>query len=98
MKVLRTTLFWLHLACGVSAGIVILVMSATGALLAFKPQIVRLIDHDVRVVEPLPSEFRAGFRELLVSALGSSPGARLASVTVDAEPSASVAVAFDQGG
>jgi hypothetical protein len=44
MKAFRTALFWLHLAAGVAAGLVILVMSVTGALLALKPQIVNRIE------------------------------------------------------
>ena len=52
MKRLRSLLFWCHLTAGVVAGLVILIMSATGALLAFKPQIQRLVDREVRVVQP----------------------------------------------
>jgi uncharacterized iron-regulated membrane protein len=40
----RTLLFWCHLPAGVLGGVVILVMSATGALLALKPQILNRID------------------------------------------------------
>jgi uncharacterized iron-regulated membrane protein len=98
MKALRTFLFWMHLACGVTAGLVILVMSATGALLAFKPQISRAIDHDVRVVRPLPGQSRAGMHALLTRAVEFAPGARPTTVTVEADPSASVAVSLDQGG
>ena len=39
MKRFRTIVFWIHLAAGVTAGVVILVMSVTGALLALKPQV-----------------------------------------------------------
>jgi uncharacterized iron-regulated membrane protein len=39
MKVVRTTVFWLHLAIGCMAGLVILAMSVTGILLAFERQI-----------------------------------------------------------
>jgi len=97
MKTLRTFLFWMHLACGVIAGLVILVMSATGALLAFKPQISRSIDHDVRVVQAPPEQSRASMYELLTRVAESTPGARLTAVTVDADPSAAVAVSLDQG-
>ena len=34
----RKTVFWLHLACGVSAGIVVLMMSATGVVLTYERQ------------------------------------------------------------
>jgi uncharacterized iron-regulated membrane protein len=36
MKWLRRILFWLHLAAGVTAGLVILVMSVTGVILSFE--------------------------------------------------------------
>src|SRR5262245_17938188 len=98
MKPLRTFLFWIHLASGVTAGLVILVMSATGALLAFKPQISRVIDHDVRVVQPPPGQSRASMHDVLTRVVEASPGARPASVIVDADPKASVAVSLDQGG
>ncbi len=39
MKAVRTSIFWLHLAVGCIAGLVILVMSVTGVLLAFERQI-----------------------------------------------------------
>ena len=32
----RRTLFWAHLSCGVAAGLLILLMSATGVLLAYE--------------------------------------------------------------
>ena len=39
MRIARTIFFWLHLVSGISAGLVILVMSLTGFLLAFERQI-----------------------------------------------------------
>lgn len=42
MKAIRTVLFWIHLAIGLSAGLVIGVMSLTGLLLSLEPQILTL--------------------------------------------------------
>lgn len=39
MKAVRTTIFWLHLSLGCAIGLVVLVMSVTGILLAFERQI-----------------------------------------------------------
>lgn len=39
MRMIRTAVFWLHLAIGCAVGLVILVMSVTGVLLAFERQI-----------------------------------------------------------
>ena len=40
----RSILFWLHLVCGVSAGVVILIMSVTGVLLTYQRQITAWAD------------------------------------------------------
>src|SRR5882757_7544518 len=44
MKSVRSFVFWLHLAAGCTAGVVILVMSVTGILLAFERQINNWMD------------------------------------------------------
>jgi uncharacterized iron-regulated membrane protein len=46
--VIRKSLFWLHLACGVSTGVIIFVMSFTGAALALQPQILAVGSHPGR--------------------------------------------------
>ncbi|GJM14177.1 MAG: hypothetical protein DHS20C12_25800 [Pseudohongiella sp.] len=35
----RKTIFWIHLACGISAGVVVLMMSVTGVILTYERQI-----------------------------------------------------------
>jgi uncharacterized iron-regulated membrane protein len=49
---LRRVLFWVHLAAGVTCGLVIVVMSFTGALLALQPQILLWAERDLRTVQP----------------------------------------------
>lgn len=44
MKTLRKSVFWLHLAVGLVAGILVPVMSVTGTLMAFERQITQLAD------------------------------------------------------
>jgi uncharacterized iron-regulated membrane protein len=44
MKLFRTLIFWLHLATGVTAGVVVLIMSVTGVLLTYEKQITRWAD------------------------------------------------------
>jgi uncharacterized iron-regulated membrane protein len=48
-------LFWTHLVAGVLSGIVVFIMSFTGAAIAFQPQILLWAERDIRRVEP-PSE------------------------------------------
>jgi uncharacterized iron-regulated membrane protein len=45
----RRALFWLHLSAGVIAGIVILVLSVTGACLAYERQVIAFVDRAQRV-------------------------------------------------
>jgi len=54
----RKLLFYLHLATGSLAGVVILIMSVTGVLLAYQRQIVPWVDRDVRSVASEPGEAR----------------------------------------
>jgi uncharacterized iron-regulated membrane protein len=44
MKLFRTLIFWLHLVTGVTVGVVVLIMSVTGALLTYEKQITRWAD------------------------------------------------------
>ena len=48
MKI-RTVFFWAHLIGGVTAGIVILIMSLTGALLTYERQLIEWSDRAFRV-------------------------------------------------
>jgi uncharacterized iron-regulated membrane protein len=48
MTRLRPVLFWMHFTAGAIAGGVVMVMSTTGVLLAFKPQVVAFVDRGVR--------------------------------------------------
>ena len=38
MQTFRRILFWCHLCCGVTAGVIVLVMSVTGVLLTYQRQ------------------------------------------------------------
>jgi uncharacterized iron-regulated membrane protein len=98
MKRLRSIVFWLHLAAGVAAGVIILVMSATGALLALKPQILNAVEKDARFVTPPVAGSRLGLGALLASVQRARPDARPATVTLQADPAAAAAVALGRDG
>jgi len=94
MRQLRTILFWIHLAAGTAAGLVILIMSFTGAVLAMKPQIVKAIDRRVRIVAPR-DQARVPASAIVAAARAAKPGAAAVSVTVDRDPAASTAVGLE---
>jgi uncharacterized iron-regulated membrane protein len=96
MKQLRTVFFWIHLAAGAAAGLVILIMSFTGVVLAMKPQIVKAIDKRMRIVEPRDQP-RVAASALVAAARTAKPDAAPVSLTVDRDPAGSAAVALEGG-
>jgi uncharacterized iron-regulated membrane protein len=52
---IRKTFFWLHLVAGITAGLFIFIMAATGVILSFERQITEFLDRDIRSVSA-PSE------------------------------------------
>ena len=99
MKPLRRVLFWTHLAAGTIAGVVILVMSATGALLALKPQILAAIEADVRVVQPPAADApRLSVQTLLDRARESGSRAQPTAITLQADRTQAAAIALGRDG
>ena len=64
MPTFRKTIFWLHLICGVAAGLVVFIMSATGVILTYEKQLARWAD-GFEVRPPSPDSRRLGPTELL---------------------------------
>ena len=67
MVVFRSIVFWLHLACGVVAGLVVFTMSITGVALTYEKQILHSAD-GFRAAPPTPDASRLGVRALLEEA------------------------------
>jgi uncharacterized iron-regulated membrane protein len=83
MKLFRKVLFWSHLAVGVIAGLVILIMSVTGVLLTYERQITYWADtRNYQVAPPSPEATRLSVEALLAKTREAQPGAAIATVTV----------------
>ncbi len=97
MTVLRRIVFWLHLLTGAMAGLVILVMTVTGVLLAFEPQIVDVSERHLRTVPlPAPDARRLPLDDLVARARATRNDASPTTVVLRREPGAVVRVAFDR--
>jgi uncharacterized iron-regulated membrane protein len=95
----RKVLFWSHLCAGVVGGIVILIMSITGALLTFEQTILRAVERDQRLVElPAAGVGRVSIETVLAAARSAVPDAQPMSVTFEANPRSSVAVGLGLSG
>lgn len=97
MKVFREVIFWLHLAAGLTAGVVIFIMCVTGALLAFERQTIEWAERDVRYVA-VSSEPRLGAAEVLAKVLESKPEAKPASIAIKNEPGAAWEISLGRDG
>lgn len=92
---IRKVFFWTHLTAGLIGGTVILIMSATGAVLALEPNVLRFVERDQRTVAaPAAGVTRLGTEALLARVLTARPDARPSGVTMDADPQAAVLVSL----
>lgn len=87
----RRILFWAHLCCGVAAGILIFIMSATGALIAFQGQIIASSADANRVTMPA-GEARLSADQLIEKARTAAPQAAQLNLVFDADGSRPVTV------
>ncbi len=89
---LRKVIFWLHLTAGALAGVVIFVMSVTGALLAFEKQMTTQADSNQSITPPtwkiLPME------HLLAKVRAANSNAMPSMITMRSAPTAPVAFSF----
>jgi len=87
--VLRKGVFWIHLICGVIAGLVILMMSVTGVLLTYERQILAWSDANSYNWQPAEGQQRLPLDDL-VRAVSDGAGFRPDSATVYADAAAPV--------
>lgn len=90
--VLRSVLFWSHLVMGTVGGVIILVMSVTGALLGFERQLIAKFDGVAQVVPPSPTASRLPLDSML--SIAGIAGADVAGLTVKAGRAEPISVRF----
>jgi uncharacterized iron-regulated membrane protein len=94
---LRNIVFWLHLVAGIVAGVIVFVMSVTGAFLVYERQIVAAGDSAFRVQLPSSGAARLEVEALLASvqeATKSTTNGVPVGLTLRADPTAPAAVSF----
>ncbi len=92
MRRLRTVLFWCHLACGVTAGVVILIMCVTGVALTYQRQMQWWADTHTFRATPADGAERLPIADLLAAVERADPDALVTGVTLRADSTAPVAI------
>jgi uncharacterized iron-regulated membrane protein/flavodoxin len=92
VKLLHKIIFWTHLLAGVIAGLVIFIMSFTGVVLMYEPQISEYSEWKARWVIPGPQTKRLSLDELVGKVREVNPEGRPAFITIKSDPAASVIV------
>jgi uncharacterized iron-regulated membrane protein len=93
---LRTLIFWPHLAAGLVAGLVILLMSVTGVLLTYERQLIAWSDAQFRSSPPQAGAERLPIETLLARLREARPDLAPVSITVRSEPDAPVMLTVTQ--
>ena len=90
---LRNALFQVHWFVGITVGIVIALVGATGAILSFEPEILHALNRDVRTVAEASGELLPP-PELLARLQAADPTRRVASLTVWSDTSRAARVTY----
>lgn len=97
MTQLRRIIFWCHLVAGAAAGVVILIMSVTGVLLAYEKQMTRWADtRGYQVARPSPDAERLPV-ETLLARVRETQTAPPSSITLYSDADAPASVSFAGG-
>src|SRR5262245_56066513 len=95
---LKKALFQTHWLVGITAGIILALVGATGALLSFETQIVDALNADVRAVTPPGDAKMLAAPELLARIAAANPDKRITGLSVYSDPTKSARVTFAAAG
>jgi uncharacterized iron-regulated membrane protein len=93
----RSTVFWIHLVCGVVTGLVVVMMSVTGVLLTYERQIIAWAERG-DFAEPASGARRLPLEELIEAAKLRRPDFTPTTVVVRNEPNAPVVLGAGRSG
>jgi uncharacterized iron-regulated membrane protein len=93
----RSTIFWIHLVCGVAAGVVILMMSVTGVILTYERQMLAWADRTT-YPPPTPGAQRLTLEELVAAAERHRPEFTPSTIMLRNEPHAPVVLGAGRTG
>ena len=93
----RRALFWVHLAVGITAALVILLLAVTGVILTYEAQLNEWALGDYRADPPAPYVAPLGLDELIARVTGDQPEGLVTSVALNRDPREPAIVELDDG-
>ena len=94
---MRRAIFWVHLAVGVTAAIVILMLAVTGVILTYEAQLNQWALREYRADPPARDVAPLGLDELIARVIGEQHAGLVASVALRSDPREPAVVGFDDG-
>ena len=94
---LRKAIFWIHLAVGVTAAVVILMLAATGVILTYEAQLDRWALREYRAEAPAPDVAPLGLDELIARVNDGGRAGLVTSVALKSDPREPAVVGLDDG-
>ena len=94
---LRRALFWIHLAVGVTAAIVILLLAVTGVILTYEAQLNAWALGDYRADPPAPGVAPLGLDELVARVTAEESAGLVTTVALKRDPREPALVELDNG-
>ena len=94
MRLFRSVVFWMHLVCGVVAGVVVLIMSITGVALTYEKQMLEWADRGAWTAPSLVGARHLPPETLLAKAAAAQPGLAPTGFTLRAPAAAPATVTF----
>ena len=94
---LRRAIFWVHLAVGVTAAVVILMLAVTGVILTYEAQLNQWALREYRGDPPAPDVAPLGLDELIARVTGEQHAGLVASVALKRDPREPAVVGLDDG-
>ena len=92
MKSFRSVIFWIHLAVGVTAGIVIFIMSVTGVALTYEKQMIEWADRHAWTAPASTAAAHLPPETLLAKVAEAQPGTAAIGMTLRADAAAPATV------
>ena len=95
MKSFRSVIFWIHLAAGVTAGIVIFIMSVTGVALTYEKQMIEWADRNAWTAPASTAAEHLAPETLLANVAAAKPEAAAIGLTLRADAAAPATVTLE---